>query len=86
MALSRLSGPPAAPGLAAQARRTRLFFLVEVSEDLLDRRRIFDADDDPNGAAADCAGLDVDPEHPLQALRPRRRPPRQNSCRPDRNR
>ncbi len=41
-----------------------------MSEDLLDHQRILDAGDDPDGATAGSAGLDVDVEHPLQALSP----------------
>ncbi len=43
--------------------------LVQVSEDFLDHRRILDAGNDPDGATAGSAGLDVDVEHPFQALR-----------------
>jgi hypothetical protein len=40
-----------------------------VGEDLLDQHRSFDAGDDLDGAAAAVAGLDVDVEYALQALR-----------------
>jgi hypothetical protein len=41
-----------------------------VGEDLLDRHRVFDAGDDPYCRAAGWAGVDTDPEGPLEALRP----------------
>jgi hypothetical protein len=50
----------------------RGLFLGEVGENLPDHHRIFDAGDDAHRPAAGCAGLDVDPEHALQALRPKR--------------
>ena len=37
----------------------------EVREDLVDARRVFDAGNEPDGAAARPAGLDIDVEHPL---------------------
>ena len=40
-----------------------------MGEDLLDDHRVFDARDDSHRTAAGRAGLDVDPEHPLEALR-----------------
>jgi hypothetical protein len=40
-----------------------------VGEDLLDDGGILDASDDSHRPAAGRAGLDVDPEHPLEALR-----------------
>jgi hypothetical protein len=36
-------------------------------KDCLDHYRVFDSRDDAHRAAADCAGLDVDAEHALQA-------------------
>ena len=44
-------------------------FALEVPEYLLDYHRIFDAGDDLDGTAAVRAGLDVDVENALQALR-----------------
>ena len=44
-------------------------FALEVSEDLLDHRRFFDAGDDLDVTAAVLAGLDVDVENALQTLR-----------------
>jgi hypothetical protein len=41
-----------------------------VIQDLPDHHRILDAGDDPDGPTAGLAGLNVDIEHPLQALRP----------------
>ena len=51
----------------------------QVLQDPLDHLRILDAGDDPHPSAAALALLDLDREHPLQALRPahpcrRRRP------------
>ena len=43
---------------------------IQVCEDLIDDVGILDAGDDPHRPAAGRAGLDVDPEHPLEALRP----------------
>jgi hypothetical protein len=45
----------------------------ETIEDLFDHRRIFDARDRLHRAAAVFADLDIDPENPLQPLRPRHR-------------
>ena len=45
-------------------------FRIKVGEDLLDDVGIFDARDDPHRPAAGRTGLDVDPENPLEALRP----------------
>jgi len=47
-------------------------FRIKVGEDLLDDVGIFDARDDPHRPAAGRTGLDVDPENPLEALRPGR--------------
>jgi len=44
-------------------------FAVEVTEDLLDRRWIFDSGDDPQRPSAGRTGRDVDTEDPFQALR-----------------
>jgi hypothetical protein len=43
---------------------------AKVRENPLDHRRLLDAGDDAQPAAALPAGLDVDGEHPLEALRP----------------
>src|SRR5690606_20548878 len=43
---------------------------AEVRENPLDRCGLLDAGDDPQPAAAAPAGLDVDGEYPLEALRP----------------
>jgi len=43
---------------------------AEVRENPLDRCGLLDAGDDPQPAAAVPAGLDVDGEYPLEALRP----------------
>ena len=43
---------------------------MQVSEDLLDHHRVLDAGDDAHRPAAHRAGLDVDAEHALEALRP----------------
>lgn len=40
-------------------------------EDTVDDGRVFDAGDDPERPATVAAGLDVDAEHALEALRPR---------------
>jgi hypothetical protein len=61
----------AGPGTGAGLRRGR--FRIEVSEDLLDHHRILDAGDDAHRPAAHRAGVDVDVEYPLQALRPSHR-------------
>ena len=45
-------------------------FRIQVGEDLLDDLRILDARDDPHRPAAGRTGLDIDPEDPLEALRP----------------
>jgi len=37
--------------------------LLEMIQDSLDHRRVFDASDGLDGAAAAVAGFDVDPEH-----------------------
>ena len=59
----------------------RCCFLVQIGEDLVDQRPIFDAGDDPKrAAAAPGAGLDVDLEHPLEALRLRHRGPGLGWC------
>jgi len=44
-------------------------FALEVPEDLINYHWIFDASDDLDVAAAALAGLDVDVENTLQALR-----------------
>ena len=63
------------------ARRLRVFFLVQIGEDLVDQCPIFDAGDDPKRAAgAHGAGLNVDLEHPLQAPRRRHRGPGLGWC------
>ena len=41
---------------------------IQMVEDLSDHPRVFDAGDDPDGASACPAGLDVDPEYALQTL------------------
>jgi len=49
-------------------------FRIQVGEDLLDGVRILDAfRDDPHRPTAGRAGLDIDPEDPLEALRPTHR-------------
>jgi len=45
-------------------------FRIQVSEDLLNHRRAFNATNDPHRPAAGRAGPDVDTEDPLEALRP----------------
>jgi hypothetical protein len=55
-------------------------FALQVSEDLLDHRRIFDAGDDFHRATAFLAGLDVDIENALEALRPGHRGPPSGGC------
>lgn len=47
---------------------------AEVLKNPLDHRRILDAGDDPQPPAAAPAELDVDGEHPLEALRPGQSP------------
>ena len=47
---------------------------AEVLENPFNDRRRLDAGDDTQAAAALAAGLDVDGEHPLEALRPGHRP------------
>jgi hypothetical protein len=42
---------------------------IQVCEDLLDDVGILDAGDDPHRPTAGRKGLDIDPEHPLEALR-----------------
>jgi len=42
----------------------------QVFEDLFNDGGVFDAANDPHGAAAAGAGVDIDAEHALQALRP----------------
>jgi hypothetical protein len=44
-----------------------------VIQDPIDHRRVFDAGDHLNGAAAVRAGFDVYLENPLEALRPAHR-------------
>ncbi len=45
-------------------------FPIQVGEDFLDDIGILYARDDPHRSAASRAGLNVDPEYPLEALRP----------------
>jgi hypothetical protein len=45
-------------------------FAAQVSKDLLNHHRIFDAGNHPDVATAALADLDVDVEDPFQALRP----------------
>jgi hypothetical protein len=47
---------------------------TQVLENPLDYRRFLDARDDPQPPAATPADLDVDGEHPFEALCPRQRP------------
>jgi hypothetical protein len=83
--LARLASTPAVGGpyrLARQCvhrRHTPEFFpttssperfCIQVGEDLLDYDRVFDTGNDPHCPATGRAGLDVDTEHPFQALRP----------------
>ena len=46
-------------------------FAIQVGQDSLDHRRIFNAGDDPDLTTAPIAGLDV--EHPLESLHPSHR-------------
>ena len=67
--IRRTSRPGAAPETVVNVGRHGKRLMLQVVEDLLDDQRIFDAGDDLDGAAAALAGLDVDVEHTLQALR-----------------
>jgi len=55
-------------------------FALEVDEDFLNHLRIFDAGDDLDVASSIIAGLDVDVEYTLQALRPCYRCPSFGGC------
>jgi len=63
------------PACRPQTRWIRGVLSLQMGENLLDDRRIFDAGNDPHRPTAGTAGFNVDVEHPFQALRPGHRCP-----------
>ena len=57
-----------APDTVVNAGQLLMLLCARGGSDLLNHHRVFDAGDDLDAAAAALAALDVDVEHPLQAL------------------
>ena len=58
------------PACRPQTRWIRGVLSLQMGENLLDNRRIFDAGNDPHRPTAGTEGFNVDVEHPFQASPP----------------